>query len=47
MDLESVQECLECDCWYYCTIDSCILDINDEKQDFEYFQNKKNARVKL
>ena len=34
--LENGQECLECDCYLYCTMDTCILDIDDEIQEFEF-----------
>ena len=34
--LENGQECLECDCYSYCTMNACILDIDDEIQEFEF-----------
>ena len=29
-------DCNNCDCYMYCTRDTCILDIEDEKEVFEF-----------
>ena len=34
--LENAHECLECDCYLYCSMDTCILDIDDEPEEFEF-----------
>ena len=38
--LENGQKCLNCDCYQYCTMDSCILDIKEETPEFNYINSK-------
>lgn len=40
MSKENNLKCLNCDCYHYCTKDSCILDNESETPEFNYINSE-------